>query len=690
MRRRPTKHAIVAAALLPMLVAALVLWSLGDRVDRIDTVPAAVVNLDEPVERGTGKDKEVIAAGRLLAAGLTSPEDGEAGHEGTEPALDWQLTTPEDARAGLREGRYHAVVTIPAGFSRTVAGLDGAEPSRATLSVRSSDSSSPAVGLVGERLAEVAADRLGQRVTATYLEGIYARTGTLSRRLGRAEDGAARIADGAGRLGEGTAALGAGAGSLADGVGDLAGGAEQLRVGAARLAEGAAELAEGTSRLRSGSSELDEGAGRLEAGLGELLQRTRPLPDRTDRLADGAGQVAEGVDGWSQVLLAWKQACTRDPVLAGSKPQLCAATIRAVGANGQNADAMVSGSQQVAQGARALADAAPDLVAGIEEARTGAGRLAEGTSRLAVGARTLDRGAERLAGGAGRLDDGAGELADGASRAREGATRLAGGTDELADGTRELGSGSRQLRDRLGEGRKRIPTYSPDTRQQLARVVAEPVRATSQRLNQVPSGATGLAPAVLAVALWLGALATYLVRRGLPERVLHRASSPARVALAGWLPAVLTGVVQSVLLFVAALLLGVEMASPWGVLVLLLVASAAFAALNQALVAALGPGRGAIGSLVLAVLQVAALGVVLPVESAPAPMRPLHALLPVDVTAEGLGRLVLGGQAGSVPVAVVMLVLWTVLALVVTALAARRQQQVTVSDVRRSVLASAR
>ena len=88
----------MAAVLLPVLFGSLVLWSLGDRVERLDSVPAAVVNLDDPVRTGKGEDRQTVAAGRLLAAGLTSPTDE------SEQSLGWELTGAEDAEAGLRDG----------------------------------------------------------------------------------------------------------------------------------------------------------------------------------------------------------------------------------------------------------------------------------------------------------------------------------------------------------------------------------------------------------------------------------------------------------------------------------------------------------------------------------------------------------------------------------------------------------
>ncbi len=663
MTRLRITRVLVGTLLIPTVFGTLVLWSLADRAEQSDRVPAAVVNLDKPVTKGHGKHKRVVFAGRLLAAGLTSPK------QRRDSALDWQLTDAGDARQGLRDGGYYAVVTIPEGFSRTLAGIDGSDPRAASVSVRSNDSSSALAGRVSHRVTDVAAERLGHRITATYLEGVLAKSGKLKDRLGKAASGADRLATGAGSVRSGAARIDRGAGSLAAGLGTLASGADRLSAGATRLHHG-------TSRLASGADRTHAGAQRLATGLGTLADRTAGLPRQARRLADGAGQVAHGVGPYAKLVKAWAQACATDPAVTATQPQLCAGTIKAAGPAGRNADELAAGARRVAHGAGELAGRAPRLTGAIGDAAHGADRLSAGTTRLASGAHRVDTGSARLATGAQRLGTGA-------RQARAGANRLAGGSGRLSEGTARLSDGSRTLATRLQQGAARIPDDRQGTRQ--AHVVADPVSATAASLNPARDGATLLAPAVLAFALWLGAFVSYLVRPALPGRRLRSAVAGWRVALAGWLPAVAVGVVQAAVLFAAVTLLGATLDSPVAVAGFMLLAAAVFAALNQAFVAALGPRRGWLVSIAFAVLQAVSLGGLVPIATAPGPLRVLNQALPVTRAADGFTRLVLGGRVGSPGADLVVLVLWGVAALAVTSLAARRRQRVDLDAVRREV-----
>ncbi|MEO7127131.1 MAG: YhgE/Pip family protein [Nakamurella sp.] len=89
---------------IPLLYGALYLWSNWDRYGRLDQVPVAVVNLDQPV---TVQGKTVDAGAQFV----DQLRD--------ERLFDWQFTDADDARSGLAEGRYYLTITVPKDFSPT-------------------------------------------------------------------------------------------------------------------------------------------------------------------------------------------------------------------------------------------------------------------------------------------------------------------------------------------------------------------------------------------------------------------------------------------------------------------------------------------------------------------------------------------------------------------------------------------
>ena len=64
----------------------------------------------------------------------------------------------------------------------------------------------------------------------------------------------------------------------------------------------------------------------------------------------------------------------------------------------------------------------------------------------------------------------------------------------------------------------------------------------------------GFAPYFLALALWVGAMISFMVLRPLNRRYVVSGAPAYRVALAGLLPAVAVGLVQATILFAVVVL----------------------------------------------------------------------------------------------------------------------------------------
>lgn len=659
---------LIGTLAVPALFAGLVLWSFGDRDAATERIPAAVVNLDEPVTQGKGKNAQTVYAGRLLAAELTSPAQEE------DRSLGWELAGADDALTGLQEGRYFAVVTIPEDFSRTLAGIAGRDPSAAEITVRSNDAASPVVAQVSDQIGTIASARLGRFITARYLEGVFTQTATVGKQLGKAAGAAGQLADGAGQLGAGVEQAGQGASELADGLGEL-------DAGAAQLAGGATELSSGAQELAGGLRQLDTGAGELAAGSRELARRTRTLPGQAQQLADGAGQLAEGVVVYADLVADWAQACRTRPLLALQAPRLCTIARAAAGAGGAQAAELASGAEQLTDGTQELAAAAPELRAGIQQLAGGARQLAGATGEAATGA-------TQLAGGARQLADGTAELATGASVAGDGARALATGAGQLNDGTGQLRDGAQQLATGLTEGAEQVPSQDPSEAGDMAEVVSQPVRSTNQRVGDPVDLQTSLTPAAVALALWIGAFVTFLVRPALPQALAERAGPAYRVVLGGLRPAWLLGLGQALLVVVATVWLAGSPAglSGWlGLVAALALGGAVFAAVAQAFVAVSGPRRGWIALIVFTALQVVTLGGLVPIQTAPAPLAALDGLLPVSALARVVTPVLVPDAPASAAGAVVVLLVWAGAAGAVSVLAARRRQQVRVADLRRDL-----
>ncbi len=539
------KLVLIALIAVPSIYAGLLTWSNLDAATSLDQVPAAVVNLDEPATvTDAGGKKQTVPLGRVVTSRLVGNDSASN--------LDWDLTDASTAQAGLEDGTYYAVLTIPATFSSAATSTSDAQTARqATMRLETNDATSYLAGNIAAAVSNELTTLTGDELTRSYLDRIYLGFNSLHTNMIKAKDGAGQLSDGLEQLRRGSA-------SLDDGGHDLVLGLDQLSGGTGQLAQGTAELAAGARRLSGGAGQLAQGNDKLATGLGTLRDQTAQLPAQTkqlaagagqldagaQRLAGGAGQLAAGLDQARELMTALPGQATA--LAAGSRQLLAAVDSLGAAATGlaEGADAVAEGGAQLADGADKLAAGAGGLAAGTRRTAEAAQELSAGAARSATGAAEYTRAVSGLAGeceqsgadasfcrqlatvaaqgesvrdgsaavsdassalatGAGQLVDGAAQLASGAAPLQDGARALATGAVRLDTGAEEFGKGARQLTsggDSLGAGLTALATGAPR--------LVDGVTKAADAADELATGASALSTGTGQLSTGLGALAT--------------------------------------------------------------------------------------------------------------------------------------------------------------------------------------
>jgi putative membrane protein len=658
--KRITVLSLIGIVLVPLVVAGILVWALFNPQDRLDQVTAAIVNEDEPVQ----VEGQTVPLGRQLSAGLVDGgASSDAGEDGTSKAAAndntsdtnyaWKITDADEAREGLTSGKYVAVVTIPKNFSKaaTSFGGDAADAEQATIDVATSKQSRLVDDAITQTISSTAANLVGNGLTTSYLQNVYVGFNTLGTQLGQAADGAQQLATG-------TDSLRDGAVQLADGVNQLAAGTPQLTSGASQLASGAAQTNTGAQQLANGLNAAATQVGQLPAGIQAIATGSQTLADGVQGVATGIA----GTGGLNEQLGLLSQAAALCTAGGPGSEQACQGVAQGVTA--------LYGSpqyQQLVGGVQPLADGAQTAATQIQGFAGTAPQLASGIQQLAAGSTQLANGTAQLSTGASGLSTGLTSLADGVTQLGTGATGLADGSKTLADSTHTLADG-------LDTAVQSIPSYSESDRDNLAKVVSQPVTTDGAEANAL-FGTTSM-PFYAVLALWLGALATFIVLRAIPSAVLSSTRSSLSLAVRTWLPAGLVGILQG-LLVSAVMQPALKLDAPeWiGFAAIAMVAGAAFAAANQALIAVFG-GFGRFISMIVTLVTLAT-GIIATV---PDLLDTVFAYTPVHPALNALRAMAL--ETGGVVAGITGIVLWLLLSLVVTTLAIARRRSVSAAQLR--------
>ena len=689
--------AVLALLMIPMLYAGFYLYANGAPYPRLDQVPAALVVDDAG---GTDADGKAQNVGQDVATELT--DSG---------SFDFHRVSAAEADRGVRDNVYTFAVTIPRDFTAALQSSGEFTPRQGILVLTTNDANNYLARTIADtlttRVRESVAKEVGTQAADRFLTGFS----TIHTRTQEAADGAGKLADGAATAHDGAARLASGAGELATGQRTLLDGAQQLAGGAGELATGAGTLATGAGTAASGADRLSAGTGELATGLGTLRQATADLPAQSRRLADGARQVADGnaqlaaagdrvaqesarladqldaADGTIAANLR-ERGFTDEQVqqalaaLSTAKQPLVDGNARVQQVSGQ-LDRLGSGAGRVADGAEQLAASAPQLSSGIASAADGAGTLRDGATELSGGVRKLSDGATQLSTGATALRTGADRLVAGERTAVDGTDRLADGARRLDSGTGELATGATRLHDGLASGLDDIPNPAPGVREATAANIGDPVATRDVAYSQADTYGAGLAPFFMALATWIGGYVLFLLVQPLSRRAIAAGQSPLRIALGGWIPAGLLGVVQVTGMYaVVSLLLGITPVHPFATLALLWLTSMTFTAIVHALNALLGAVGQFLG-LVLMVLQLVSAGGTFPWQTIPGPLHPVHHVMPMGYAVDALRHLMYGGElAGVLGTAVPVLLVWFAGALALATFAAYRKRVWTATAVK--------
>lgn len=327
------------------------------------------------------------------------------------------------------------------------------------------------------------------------------------------------------------------------------------------------------------------------------------------------------------------------------------------------------------------------------------GKAADGAAQLADGADTLAGGARQLTAGTGQLASGLNgaqakvtdarnvvtelqrqlqlpppprtaaltqieALAAGVDTAASGANRVNDGAQQLSGGLSQLSSGAHELADELAQGRDQVPVYTEAERKRLSNAVATPALAVTDTTD------LGAAVAAVAVtlALWSGALSTYVTTRAVPRSVLASRRSTRRIVAAAVLPGALLAVIVAVSLsLILTPVLHLSLVR-WCVLLGVTALTAlTFIALNQSIVAVMGRVGRFISIAVLVLTIVTNL-----TSTIPAPLHTIGGYLPTRCAIHALRGAIIGSD--TVPAGLTGLIAWLSGAAVVTLLVTERRR----------------
>lgn len=316
---------------IPAIYTTLFLGSMWDPYGKLDNLPVAVVNLDEPVEY----EGETLNVGKKLVDKLK--DDG---------SLCFNFTDADQAERGLKNGTYYMVITVPKNFSENATTLMDTVPKKMELDYKTN----PGTNYIAMKMSETALEKIrtsvAQEVTKTYAETIFDKISEAGDGMKDAADGAGEIYDGTEKLSDGNKTISDNLKTLSEGTLTFKDGTSELKVGLSSYLDGVNQLSDGSTTLANGATSLLTGALKLNDGANSLSDGTKTLTSGTATLESGAKTLESGLKTYTDGV---KQANDG------------AAALNA------NSSALTSGAQQLTAGNEQLSSGSAQILGGLNQ-----------------------------------------------------------------------------------------------------------------------------------------------------------------------------------------------------------------------------------------------------------------------------------------------------------------------------------
>ena len=629
---------MLVISFIPIMYSGFFLGSIWDPYGQVKNLPVAFVN----------EDKGAHLNGQRLNIGQSVEQKLKDNHD-----LGWEFVTKQQADNGVDNGHFYAVVTVPADFSAKAASITRDKPEQAVIHYVITPAKNYIGSLVSNQAAEKVKTSVAEQITQAYAKGVL---------------------EGIGKLGDGLE-------TAADGAATMHGGLTQLQTGAQTYTGGVRQLAANQRAMTNGLAQLSDGSRQLQAGLGQLSNslpsesQVAQLTHAIQQLQSGLNQLNASVHNPSPALASQQHKVQTDAQALAQTMKTPATDLTAAGgilqtlgvnaANsggsttitlpqiGQLSQALNKTQTIITQAAALLQDLqllTAQLSTQQTQLQTGVSTLTGGVNQLAPNAIVALNGYNNLRTANNQLLAGSTSLANGLTQAQIGSQQLANGAGLLDSRSGTLVSGVSQLTDGADTLSMKLANATQQIKLQPTGIatqqqIANPVKSETTKQGDVPNYGYALAPYVLSLSLFVGALAVniiYPIRKTFADQENAYLWWFAKASVTG-----VAAIIQAtVLMLIMVYCLGLVPDNPGYFIGSIYLTSFVYMSIVSLLVIVLdNPGRFL--AMVLLVLQLGSSEGTFPIQTANGFFQIVNPLVPMTYSIRALRQAISGGLNNS-------------------------------------------
>jgi putative membrane protein len=492
------------------------LGSVWDPYGKTADLPVVVVNDDN----GAQLNGEKINIGNDVVAELKKDNN-----------LEWHFESSKQASEDMQANKYYMMVVLPDDFSKNAASITSSSPRQSILKYTVAASKNYIGTVVDKEAVTTLKNNVSSTISRGYVRAILANISKLTTGMDQAASGSGEITAGAETALSGTKLLvnalrqyTSGVGGVAYGQASLNSGLKQLELGSKQLQAAVVTIntsmpsATDISTLKTGLNTIAVGLAQLDETLskggdysvlsGDITSIGTNLHDIGSAVTNQSSELTtlSGLVAGSSASSAEKAAMMNSINSLSGYVSDEGAEVAAAGntLSGSSSSSVVNQLKSIEDQAKQLQASVKQLDGGMAQANGGAQKALDGLSALRVGASQLVSGANSLAGNMSTAASGGNQLLAGVNELNVSSAALNGGAVSIQDGMSQLVTGSATLMSQLKIASDQLKMQPVNDK--TADQIANPVTTKESAQGNVPNYGHALAPYVLSLGLFVGAL----------------------------------------------------------------------------------------------------------------------------------------------------------------------------------------
>ena len=625
---------MIVIMFIPIMYGGFFLGSIWNPYGKTQNMPVAFVNND----KGATLQGKSINIGEEAENTLKKNED-----------LKWEFVDSTKAKEGVNDGYYYAVVSIPENFSENAASITSSSPQKAKIEY----TLTPAKNYIGSLITTQAANEIktniSKQLVEAYVQGIFSSLHELGDGMSQASAGAEELALGSEKLNLGINQYTDGVEKIATNQQTLSGGLTQLENGARQIQAGLKSTGDALpdeaqiNQLKNGINSLQHGINILNSSVSnpsnDLTKAQKNLKTSSGELSSSLIKLKENGADLQGVLKDASGQITADV----STVTLTAEQIGTISSFAETSNDVAGKSVTLLDDLQTFSDSLQKqqeaLQQGVSSLQSGANLVLPSTKTALSGYGVLRRANAELLNGSNSLVSGLVTANAGSRQLTNGANTLMQNSAQLKNGSLALNEGASTLSEKLAIAADQVQLQPTGEKTQAQ--IATPVASSEIEKGNVPNYGYALAPYVLSLGLFVGALVVnviYPIRKDFSKKGGAVALWASKLSVA-----FVAAIVQAtVLMAIMVWFLGLHPENPVHFVLAIYLTSIANMMIVTFLVIAFdNPGRFL--AMLLLVLQLGASGGTFPIQTSPGFFQAINPFLPMTYSILALRQAISGG-----------------------------------------------